>query len=139
MDSAETVRNLLLPTEITVREKWLSAKTVPRYSASRRDCPSNLAFAETVRDLLFPTEITVREKWFPAETVLVILLPAETRQEAESRGPSLKRTAVLAGSKRSRKASEEAKYDGQSLKEAKTSEQVYTLCRLKGLHSRDKA
>ena len=58
----------------------------PPVFASCRDCPSYLVFADTVRDLLLPAEATVREKWLPAESVYAILLSAESRQEAESRG-----------------------------------------------------
>ena len=57
--------------------------------ASCIDCPSYLASAKTVCDLLLPAETTIHEKWLPAETVHVILLPAESRQEAESHGQSL--------------------------------------------------
>ena len=41
---------------------------------------------------------------------------------------SCRDSTVLAGSKRSRTASAEAKYHGQSLQEAKISKLVYTLC-----------
>ena len=56
----------------------------------------------------------------------------ESRQEAESHGQSLQEaiflwTVVLAGSKRLQTVSAEAKYDGQSLQEAKLSGLVYTL------------
>ena len=34
----------------------------------------------------FPAETTVNKKLLPAETICVILLPAETRQEAKSHG-----------------------------------------------------
>ena len=43
-------------------------------------------------------------------------------------GSHLSWTVVSAGSKRSRTVSAEAKYDGQSLQEAKISGLVYTLC-----------
>ena len=117
--------------------------------ASCRDCLSYLASIETVCDLLLPAETTVHEKWLPAETVPVILLPAETlgrklihtkhnslgrKQEVTdsltrtvSAGSYLPSTTVLAGSKRSLTVSAEAKYDGQSLQEAKISGLVYTL------------
>ena len=85
---------------------------------SCRDCPSYLASAKTVRDLLLPVETTIHEKWLPAETVRVIQLPAESH---------LPSTTVSAGSKRSRTVSAEAKYDGQSLQEAKSSGLIYTL------------
>ena len=49
----------------------------------------------------------------------MILLPADSR---------FSWTVVSAESKRSRIVSEEAKYDGQSLLEAKISGLVYTLC-----------
>ena len=88
--------------------------------ASCRDCPSYKASAETVRDLVSCRDY-VHEKWLPAETVRVILLPAETA------GSYLPGTTVSAGSKRSRTVSAEAKYDGQSLQEAKIGGLVYTL------------
>ena len=75
-----------------------------------------LSFTETVRAILLPAETTVHEKWLPTETVRVILHPAETLS-----------TTVSAGSKRSGTVSTEAKYDGQSLQEAKISGLVYTL------------
>ena len=105
----------------------------PLFFASCRDCPSYFASAETVRDLLLPAETTVHEKWLPAETVLVILLPAE-RVSAGSRitwtvseGSYFPSTTVSAGSKRLWTVSAEAKYDGQSLQEAKIGGLVYTL------------
>ena len=93
---------------------------------SCRDCPSYLASAETVPDLLLLADTTVHEKWLPAETVHVILLPAKTlsrkQNHAEvSAGNYLPSTTVSAGSKRSQTVSEEAKYDEQSLQEAKIS------------------
>ena len=104
----------------------------PLIFASCRDCPSYLASAETVRDLLLPVETTVHEKWRPAETVRVILLPAEILDRKQNHTDSLCRnllpsTTVLAGSKRSRTVSAEAKNDGQSQQEAKSSGLVYTL------------
>ena len=82
-----------------------------------------MASAEAVHDLLLPAETTVHEKWLPAETVRVILLPAETLgrkliTRTVSAGNYLPSITVLAGSKRSRTVSGEAKYDGQSLQEA---------------------
>ena len=85
MASAKTVRDLLLPAETAV-------------------------FRQDFRDLLLPAETAVHEKWLPAETVYVIMLPAESQQEARDPG-------VVA----------EAKYDGQSLHEVKISKLVYTL------------
>ena len=72
--------------------------------ASCRDCPSYLASAKTIRDILLHAETTIHEIWFPAETVCVILLPAESQQEAKSHGQSLQeaiyQTQLSAGSKR---------------------------------------
>ena len=45
-----------------------------------------------------------------------------------SAGSHFSWTVVSAGSRRSRTVSAEAKYDGQSLQEAKLSGLVYTLC-----------
>ena len=45
-----------------------------------------------------------------------------------SAGSHFSWTIVSAGSKRSQTVSAEAKYDGQSLQEAKFSELIYTLC-----------
>ena len=42
-----------------------------------------------MRNLLLTAETTVHEKWLPSETARVILLLAETRQEAKSLGQSL--------------------------------------------------
>ena len=61
----------------------------PLIFISYRDCLSYLASAVTVCDLLLPAETTVHKKWLPAETVHVILLPAETQQEAKSHAQSL--------------------------------------------------
>ena len=97
----------------------LNTERSPLIFASCRDCPSYLASTETVHDLLLPAETTVHEKWLPAETVRVILLPAEN--QSVSAGSYLPSTIVLTGSKRSRTVSAEAKYDGQSLQEAKIS------------------
>ena len=47
-----------------------------------------------------------------------------------SAGSHFSWTVISAGSKRSQTVSAEAKYDGQSLQEAKTSGTVYTLCSL---------
>ena len=66
-------------------------------------------------------------KWLPAETVRVIKLPAESKQNHTDAGSNVSWTVVSAGSKRSRTVSAEAKYDGQSLQEAKISGLVYTL------------
>ena len=49
---------------------------------SCRDCPSYLSSTKTVRDVLLPAETTIHEKWLPAETVRVILLLAESQQDA---------------------------------------------------------
>ena len=67
----------------------------------------------------------------------MILLPAESLLPRVSAGSRITRTvsagslfsctAVSAGSKRSRTVSAEARYDGQSLQEAKISGLVYTL------------
>ena len=109
-----------------------SILTSPLIFASCRDCPSYLASPETVRDLLLPAETVVLGKWLPAETVRVIKLPAESLGRKQNHTDSLCRsqfswTVVSAGSRRSRTVSAEAKYDGQSLQEAKTSGLVYTL------------
>ena len=64
----------------------------------------------------------------------MILLPAETRQEAISHGQSLQEAIYRAQQSRQeardrgQSRSAEAKYDGQSLQEAKISGLVYTLC-----------
>ena len=93
--SAETVRDLLLPTETTVHEKWLPA--------------------ETVRVFLLPTETTVHEKngFLQRLSVCFCFLP---------RLPSTKKMAscrdcpcVSASCRNSR---QEAKSHGQSLQEA---------------------
>ena len=108
----------------------------PPIFASCRGCPSYLASAKTVRELLLPAGTAVHEKWLPAETVRVILLPAETLIRKLNHTDSLCRKLfskhkVSAGSKRSRTVSAEAKYDGQSLQEAKIGGLVYTLCCMK--------
>ena len=107
-------------------------KTSPLIFASYRDCPSYLASAETVRDLLLPAETTVHEKWLPADTVHVILLPAETFGRRLNHTDSLCRKLFIKYNGLDRKqdiatVSAEAKYDGQSLQEAKISGLVYTL------------
>ena len=60
----------------------------------------------------------------------------DSRQEAESHGQSLQeaiyQAQVSAGGKRSWTVSAEAKYDGQSLEEAKITGLVYTLWYAKG-------
>ena len=66
--------------------------------ASYQDCLSRMASAETVRDLLLA--VTISEKWLPAMIVSVIVLPAESWQEAQKRTCS-------AGSNRSRTVSAE--------------------------------
>ena len=95
----------------------------PLIFASCRDCPSYFASAETVHHLLLPAETNVHKKWLPAETVRVILLPAESLgrklNHTVSAGSYFPSTTVSAGSKRSWTVSAEAKYDGQSLQEAK--------------------
>ena len=76
------------------------------------------------RDLLLPAKTTVHEKWLPAETVCMILLPAHTYRNTDSlcRKPFTKYNSL--GRKQE---ITEAKYDGQSLQEAKISWLVYTL------------
>ena len=66
----------------------------------------------------------------------VILLPAEALGRKQSHADSLgrkpfSRTVVSAGSKSSRTVSAEAKYDGQSLQEAKIGGIDYTLWAVK--------
>ena len=78
----------------------------PPVYASYRDCLSYLAPAETVRDLLLAAE-RVSAGGRITRTV--------------SAGSHFSWTIVSAGSKRSRTVSTEAKYDGQSLQEAKIS------------------
>ena len=56
----------------------------------------------------------------------------DSRQEAKSHGQSLQEAT---GSKRSRTVSAEAKYDEQSLQEAKISGLIYTLCSVEKLLS----
>ena len=107
--------------------------TSPLIFASCRDCPSYLASAETVRDLLLPAETTGHEKWLPAETVHVILLPAETLGRKLNHMDSLCRKLLTKHNSLGRKqeiatVSADAKYDGQSLQEAKISGLVFTLC-----------
>ena len=94
--------------------------------SSCRDCPPYLTSSEIVHDLLLPAETTVHEKWLPAETVHVILLPAKTWQnhmDSLCRKPLTKHNSLSRG-----QSCSEAKYDGQSLQEAKIRGLVYIIC-----------
>ena len=65
-----------------------------------------LASVETVRGLMLTAETVVPDKCLPVESVRMILFPAETRQEAQSRGSlagsRFSRTVASAESKRIR-------------------------------------
>ena len=89
-----------------------------------RDCLSYLASPKTIRDLLLPAETTVHKKWLPAETVRVIQLPADTLGRKLNHTDSLCRKLFIKYNSLRRKQEiadslAEAKYDGQSLQEAK--------------------
>ena len=89
-----------------------------------RDCPRTLA---SCRDYCPRKMASCRD--CPRDSASC----REPRQEAESHGQSLQEAIYhvqksLAGSKRSRTISAEAKYDGQSLQEAKIGRINYTLC-----------
>ena len=58
----------------------------------------------------------------------MIVLPAESRQEAESRGQTRHIKSIKHNSPgRKQEVAAEAKYDGQSQQEAKIGGQVFTL------------
>ena len=100
--SAETVRDLLLPADTTVHEKWLPA--------------------ETVHVTLLPAE-TVHVTLLPAETLGRTLITWIV-----STGSYLLSTKVSAGSKTLRTVSAETKYNGQSLQEAKKLADSFIPC-----------
>ena len=116
-------RQFSLPAE-TVHHIWLPPRLSSTLASCRDYCP--------VRELLLPAETTVLEEWLPAETVRVTASCWESRQEAESCWQSLQEaiyrcTEVPTGSKSSRTVSAEARYDVQSLQEAKIGGIDYTL------------
>ena len=75
--------------------------------------------------ILLPAETTVHEKWLPAETVRVILLPADSRQEAGSHGQSLQEAIYQA-----LQSQQEARDRGQSRRKPNMTD---SLCRKRKL------
>ena len=88
-----------------------------------------MASAKTIRNLLLPVETVVHDKLLLAKSVCVILFSAEAggRITCLGRKPFFEDDS-LGRSTRLRTVSAEAKYDTQSLQEAKLDGLLYSIC-----------